>query len=59
MKVYFAGKVTKNGWRQEIIDLRSEVNWALHWDDQSLETLIQNGIEVNDQVIYNGPYVFG
>lgn len=59
MKVYFAGKVTKNGWRQDILDLRYEMTYALDYEDRSLEDLIQNGIELHNDLIYNGPYVFG
>lgn len=59
LKVYFAGKITKNGWRQELIDLRSEVFWALNQDNLAFETLVQNGIEIDNSFIYNGPYMFG
>lgn len=58
IKVYFAGKVTKNGWRQDIVDLRYEVPWALHWENQPFQQLIETGIEIYDDLIYHGPYVF-
>ncbi len=55
MKIYFAGKVAKNGWRQEIINLRGAVDLC----HQPLMTHVQEGILIEEDLYYNGPYVFG
>lgn len=52
IKVYFAGKVTKNGWREEIIKLSEKIQ-----QNKSVKSYREAGVPIGDGYIYNGPYM--
>lgn len=54
-RVYFAGKIAKNGWRQEIVDLRGRMD-LIHND---MEDYILEGLSIDEHFQYNGPYFIG
>ena len=53
-KIYLAGKITKNGWRQTVCDIRNEV--TLFDIEEGATDLKTKEIPYNDHTVITGPF---
>lgn len=60
-RVYFAGKVSSNGWRQSIVDLRNEIHHQLGSPYELMcdyERITKPGLRTEHNFVYGGPFLF-